>query len=84
MSKAHFPLKLYEMLQYAADSELKLALSWTDDGQAFSIHQKDVFLEHIVPLFFKQTKFRSFVGPFYLSISHLYSLLLRNLNLKTT
>ena len=58
----HFPFKLYSMLQYAADSEYSSAISWTEEGQAFAIHNKDTFLEHVVPMFFKQTKFISFVS----------------------
>jgi hypothetical protein len=58
----HFPFKLYDMLEYAADSEYSSAVSWVADGGAFAIHDKDTFLNHIVPLFFKQTKFRSFVS----------------------
>mmetsp|Transcript_7447 Transcript_7447/g.12975 ORF Transcript_7447/g.12975 Transcript_7447/m.12975 type:complete len:330 (-) Transcript_7447:224-1213(-) len=56
----HFPFKLYSMLQYAADSEYSSALGWIEEGRAFAIRNKDTFLKHIVPMFFKQTKFRSF------------------------
>ena len=55
--REHFPHRLYEMLEYATDCGHPLAISWTDDGRGFTIHQKDKFLEHIVPVFFKQTKF---------------------------
>ena len=58
----HFPFKLYDMLDYAADSEYSSSVSWDEEGLAFSIHNKDTFLDHIVPRFFKQTKFRSFVS----------------------
>ncbi len=57
-----FPHKLYEMLEYAANSEHASVVSWIDEGQAFVIHDKGAFLEHIVPRFFKQTKYRSFVS----------------------
>ena len=50
------------MLEYAADSQYSSAVSWTEDGRGFAIHNRDAFLEHIVPMFFKQTKFRSFVS----------------------
>jgi len=60
MNRDHFPFKLYAMLQYAANSEHSSAASWSVDGRAFIIHRRDVFLENLVPLFFKQTKFRSF------------------------
>jgi len=64
----HFPFKLYDMLEYAADSEYSSSVSWSEDGMSFAINNKDIFMECIVPLFFKQTKFRSFV-----SISYYYN-----------
>ena len=63
----HFPFKLYDMLEYVSNSERCSAVSWSEDGKAFSIHEKDTFLEEIVPMFFNQTKFRSFVSPSVLS-----------------
>ena len=59
---SHFPYKLYDMLEYAADSEFFYSVSWSEDGTSFAIHDKDEFMMHVVPLFFKQTKFRSFVS----------------------
>ena len=35
--------------------------------ERFTIHEKDTFMTSIVPMFFKQTKFRSFVSPSVLS-----------------
>ncbi|KAL3816554.1 hypothetical protein ACHAXA_011853 [Cyclostephanos tholiformis] len=58
--EGHFPFRLYDMLEYATYYEHCSAVSWSDDGRAFTIHQEDKFVEHIVPMFFKQTKFRSF------------------------
>jgi hypothetical protein len=57
-----FPFKLYEMLQYANDSEFSSSLAWAADGSAFIIHDKDVMMDDLAPKFFKQTKFRSFVS----------------------
>lgn len=48
------------MLDYVADSDFSSAVSWTHDGRAFSIRDKDACMERVVPRFFKQTKFRSF------------------------
>ncbi|KAL3826874.1 hypothetical protein ACHAXA_000842 [Cyclostephanos tholiformis] len=56
----HFPFRLYDMLEYVSTSENSSAISWTHDGLAFVINQEDIFLEHVVPMFFNQTKFRSF------------------------
>ena len=57
-----FPFKLYEMLEYACDSEFSSSLSWSADGSTFVIHDKDVMMDDLAPMFFKQTKFRSFVS----------------------
>eukprot|EP00985_Skeletonema_marinoi_P010824 scaffold5074_cov132-Skeletonema_marinoi.AAC.1 len=55
-----FPFKLYNMLEYACDSEFSSCISWTADGSAFIIHDKDVMMKNLAPMFFNQTKFRSF------------------------
>jgi len=55
-----FPFKLYNMLEYACDSEFSSCISWTADGSAFIIHNKDVMMNNLAPMFFNQTKFRSF------------------------
>jgi hypothetical protein len=46
----------------AADDELHSIVSWSADGLSISIHQKDIFIERIVPRYLKITKFRSFVS----------------------
>mmetsp|Transcript_39227 Transcript_39227/g.84604 ORF Transcript_39227/g.84604 Transcript_39227/m.84604 type:complete len:337 (-) Transcript_39227:112-1122(-) len=57
----HFPFKLYVMVEHATDSDdCNHVVSWIKDGRAFAIYDRDLFLKHIVPRFFKQTKFRSF------------------------
>ncbi|OEU23183.1 hypothetical protein FRACYDRAFT_166764, partial [Fragilariopsis cylindrus CCMP1102] len=35
-------------------------VSWVDDGQAFRVHNAEVFVDHIMRRFFKQTKYKSF------------------------
>jgi hypothetical protein len=57
-----FPFKLYEMLEYACDSEFSSSLSWSADGSVFIINDKDVLMDVLAPKFFKQTQFRSFVS----------------------
>ena len=57
-----FPFKLYNMLEYACDSEFSSCISWTADGSEFIIHDKDVMMDNLAPMFFNQTKFRSFVS----------------------
>ena len=60
--KQTFPFKLYEMLEYACDSEFADSLFWSPDGSVFVIDDKDVMMNDLAPMFFKQTKFRSFVS----------------------
>lgn len=57
-----FPFKLYEMLQHAQDSEFSSSISWLPNGSAFIIHDADVLMRNLAPMFFQQTKFRSFVS----------------------
>ena len=66
MKKEHqlqtFPFKLYEMIEYACKYEFISSLSWSADGSIFIIHDKDAMMGDLAPMFFKQTKFRSFVS----------------------
>eukprot|EP00984_Skeletonema_dohrnii_P033441 scaffold30089_cov167-Skeletonema_dohrnii-CCMP3373.AAC.3 len=55
-----FPFKLYEMIEYACKYEFISSLSWSVDGSIFIIHDKDAMMGDLAPMFFKQTKFRSF------------------------
>jgi len=55
-----FPFKLYNMLEYACDSEFGSCISWTADGSEFIIHDKEAMMDNLAPMFFNQTKFRSF------------------------
>ncbi len=57
-----FPFKLYEMIEYACDSEFADSLFWSADGSVFIIHNKDVMMNDLAPMFFRQTKYRSFVS----------------------
>ena len=57
-----FPYKLYEMLEYACDSDCNSACTWSADGSAFVIINRNVMMKELVPKFFRQTKFRSFVS----------------------
>lgn len=75
-----FPYKLYEMLEYACDSEFSSSLSWSADGNCFIIHDKEVMMDDLAPMFFKQTKFRSFVsvvGTIFFFSTHGFDLALR-------
>ena len=56
------PFKLYEMLERSSNSEQGSIVSWSEDGRAFTIRNTAEFVEHVVPKYFKQTKYRSFVS----------------------
>jgi hypothetical protein len=60
-AKTEFPIKLYAMLELAENLvEFSQAVTWLPHGRAFRILNKVKFMEEVVPLFFNQTKFRSF------------------------
>lgn len=52
------------MIEYACNSEFSSSLSWSPDGRYFIIHDKDVMMANLVPKFFKQTQYRSFVSVY--------------------
>lgn len=62
--KKQFPAKLYEMLELAhVHGGLgggPCAVTWLFNGRAFKIVDEERFMAEIVPIFFKQTKIRSF------------------------
>ena len=64
-----FPFKLYEMLEYARASGYSSSISWLADGTGFVIHDKDAMMNDITPMFFKHTKFRSFVSVLILTVT---------------
>lgn len=54
-----FPWKLHDMLDRSTSEGNEDVVSWVDNGEAFRVHLPDVFVEHIMPRFFKQTKYKS-------------------------
>ncbi len=60
--KQTFPFKLYHTIEWASDSEFSSALSWSPEGNAFVVHDREVVVEHIIPKFFDHKKWRSFVS----------------------
>jgi hypothetical protein len=63
--KEQFPTKLHTMLEFA-DARCQClgyssnVVAWLPHGYAFRIFDEDRFMEEVVPMFFKQTKIRSF------------------------
>lgn len=58
-SQAQFPGKLHDMLTYVEDQGLESIISWTRQGRSFMVHNPDTLVQ-ILPIFFEQTKYRSF------------------------
>ena len=67
-----FPFKLYNMLEYACDSEFSSCISWSDNGSSFIIRDKDVMMANLAPKFFNWTKFRSFVSDLHVYMHDVY------------
>jgi hypothetical protein len=66
-TKAEFPIKVYAMLELADNIfEFAQAVTWLPHGRAFRIHNKVKFMEEVVPVFFNQTKIRSFNRQLYM------------------
>jgi HSF-type DNA-binding len=62
-----FPGKLHDLLSYAEHSGLEWIISWVHHGKAFMVHSQHHLLQ-IIPIFFGQTKFRSFQRQLNVSI----------------
>jgi hypothetical protein len=58
-SVKQFPGKLHDLLTYAEMNGLDYIISWVHEGKAFMVHNQELLLT-ILPIFFGQTKFRSF------------------------
>ena len=60
-TKSEFPIKVYAMLELADRiPEFGQAVTWLPHGRAFKIHDQNKFMNDVVPVFFNQTKIRSF------------------------
>jgi len=55
-----FPWKLQEMLESSSDFGNDDIVSWLPHGNAFKVHDVQEFVTGILPLHFKQTKYKSF------------------------
>jgi hypothetical protein len=59
-SKLPFVWKLYEMLEGVDRSGEEHIVSWVESGRAFKVHKLEEFVQNIVPIYFKQSKYKSF------------------------
>ncbi|CAB9511560.1 stress transcription factor B-2b [Seminavis robusta] len=60
-----FPEKLMSLMRYAEDQADGFCIAWLPDGKSFVIRNPDEFTRHVVPKFFKATKFSSFTRKLY-------------------
>jgi hypothetical protein len=64
-SKIPFAWKLHSMLEDLEKAGIEHVISWVDSGRAFKVHNLDEFVEMIVPLYFRQSKWKSFQRQLY-------------------
>ena len=57
----HFPSRLHAILDDAEAKGHHNILSWNVDGKSFTIHQSGLVLVPIIGLYFRQTKYKSFL-----------------------
>jgi HSF-type DNA-binding len=59
-STMQFPERLHTMMTYVEDEGLECIVSWVDNGRALQVNNSKRLVEEVLPLFFNQTKYRSF------------------------
>lgn len=60
-TKEPFPMKLHKMLTYVDhQGKYEDVVSWMPHGRSFCVHKPADFVEKVMPMFFKQTKWTSF------------------------
>ncbi|KAG7342654.1 HSF-type DNA-binding protein [Nitzschia inconspicua] len=64
-SKLPFTWKLYEMLEDVEENGQDHIISWVNNGKGFQVHNLDLFVEQIIPIYFKQSKYKSFQRQLY-------------------
>ena len=55
-----FPYRLYEMLDQCEKRGLNHIVSWLPDGRAFKVHRVNEFVDTILPVYFRQSKYKSY------------------------
>jgi hypothetical protein len=56
----HFPSILHSILSKAEQYGYSHIISWRAHGRCFHVHDRDKFVNDVMPLFFRQTRFASF------------------------
>jgi hypothetical protein len=60
ISSWEFPQLLLDLLEDAENDGNEHIISWTPDGLAFKVHQRDEFMKQLIPNYFGLTKYNSF------------------------
>lgn len=55
-----FPWRLHQMLEDIEKAGEDGIVSWLPDGQHFQVHNPQLFVQRIIPKFFKQKSYKSF------------------------
>ena len=55
-----FPTKLFQMLEDAEQSGHSSIVSWSADGLSFRVHDSRLFVSHVMPQYFRQSRYKSF------------------------
>jgi HSF-type DNA-binding len=64
-SKLPFTWKLFEMLGNVHEQGMSHVVSWVDGGRAFKVHDLKAFVNEIIPMYFMQSKYKSFQRQLY-------------------
>jgi hypothetical protein len=55
-----FPVKLYQMLEDSERYGTESIVSWSTNGRSFRVHNPKHFVTTIMPMYFRQTRYKSF------------------------
>ena len=56
-----FPITLYRLLENAEQEKtFSSIISWLPTGEGFIVHNQEKFAKHIIPFYFRQSKYKSF------------------------
>ncbi len=55
-----FPWRLHQMLEEIEQAGDAQVVSWLPDGQHFQVHNPQLFVQEVIPKFFKQKSYKSF------------------------
>lgn len=58
--RVSLPMALHNLLDKAVEENKEHIVSWVENGTAFKIHDRDAFINDMLPRFFKTTTFKSF------------------------